>query len=80
MAIIVRLEEVLKSRGMTSKELCALIGITEANLSVLRSGKAKGIRFGTVNKICYHLDCDIGDILKFDGNLEDDDGEGSEDE
>ena len=75
MAIIVRLEEVLKSRGMTSKELCALIGITEANLSVLRSGKAKGIRFGTVNKICFHLDCDIGDILKFDGNLECDDGE-----
>ena len=73
MAIIVHLEEVLKSRGMTSKELCSLIGITEANLSVLRSGKAKGIRFGTVNKICYHLDCDIGDILKFDGNLEDDD-------
>jgi len=79
MAIIVRLEEVLKSRGMTSKELCALIGITEANLSVLRSGKAKGIRFGTVNKICYHLDCDIGDILKFDGNLEDDDGEEDDD-
>ena len=72
MAIVVRLEEVLKSRGMTSKELCALIGITEANLSILRSGKAKGIRFATVNKICYHLDCDIGDILKFDGNPEDD--------
>ena len=72
MAIVVRLEEVLKSRGMTSKELCALIGITEANLSILRSGRAKGIRFATVNKICYHLDCDIGDILKFDGNPEDD--------
>jgi len=72
MAIVVRLEEVLKSRGMTSKELCALIGITEANLSILRSGRAKGIRFATVNKICYHLQCDIGDILKFDGNPEDD--------
>ena len=72
MAIMVHLEEILKNRGMTSKELCVLIGITEANLSVLRSGKAKGIRFGTVNKICYHLGCDIGDILKFDGNLEDD--------
>lgn len=58
---------------MTSKELCALIGITEANLSILRSGKAKGIRFGTVNKICYYLQCDVGDILKFDGNLEEDD-------
>ena len=58
---------------MTSKELCALIGITEANLSILRSGKAKGVRFSTINKICYYLSCDVGDILKFDGNLEDND-------
>lgn len=70
MAILVFLEDVLKRRDMTSKELCALVGITEANLSILRSGKAKGVRFGTVNKICWHLDCDVGDILKFDGNLE----------
>ena len=70
MAIKVHLEDVLKERNMTSKELCSLIGITEANLSILRSGKAKGIRFGTVNKICYYLHCDVGDILKFDGNLE----------
>ena len=70
MAIGVHLEEILKKRGMTSKELCAQIGITEANLSILRSGKAKGIRFGTINKICYFLQCDVGDILKFDGNLE----------
>lgn len=70
MAIKVYLDEVLKARGMTSKELCALVGITEANLSILRSGKAKGVRFGTVNKICYHLGCDVGDILKFDGELE----------
>ncbi len=73
MAIITRLEEQLKSKGMTSKELCAHIGITEANLSILRSGKAKGVRFATINKICYYLGCDVGDILKFDGNLEDDD-------
>ncbi|MBR6477788.1 MAG: helix-turn-helix transcriptional regulator [Lachnospiraceae bacterium] len=75
MAIRVHLEEILKERNMTSKELCSLIGITEANLSILRSGKAKGIRFGTVNKICYYLQCDVGDILKFDGNLEEDDDE-----
>ena len=75
MAIRVYLEDILKERGMTSKELCKLVGITEANLSILRSGKAKGIRFGTVNKICYYLQCDVGDILKFDGNLEvDEDG------
>lgn len=73
MAIKVHLEDVLKERNMTSKELCGLIGITEANLSILRSGKAKGIRFVTVNKICYYLQCDVGDILKFDGNLVEDD-------
>lgn len=71
MAIKVHLEDVLKQRNMTSKELCALIGITEANLSILRSGKAKGIRFVTMNKICYYLQCEAGDILKFDGILED---------
>ena len=65
MAIQVHLEEVLKKRGMTSKELCARVGITEANLSILRSGKAKGVRFGTINKICYYLQCDVGDILSF---------------
>lgn len=70
MAIKVCLEEILKERKMTSKELCGLIGITEANLSILRSGKAKGVRFSTINKICWHLQCDVGDILQFDGNLE----------
>ncbi|MEA4914207.1 MAG: helix-turn-helix transcriptional regulator [Christensenella sp.] len=73
MAIETHLEELLKAKGMTSKELCTHIGITEANLSILRSGKAKGVRFSTVNKICFYLGCDIGDIFRFDGNLEDDD-------
>ncbi|MDD2283598.1 MAG: helix-turn-helix transcriptional regulator [Eubacteriales bacterium] len=72
MAIQVYLSEVLKERNMTSKELCALVDITEANLSILRSGKAKGVRFSTINKICYYLKCDVGDLLKFDGSLEDD--------
>jgi len=75
MAIHVHLEEVLKSRGMTSKELCAMVGITEANLSTLRSGKARGVRFSTINRICYYLKCDVGDILKFDGELEPPDDE-----
>lgn len=70
MAIQVYLEEVLKAKNMTSKELCARIGITEANLSILRSGKAKGVRFSTLNKICWHLNCKVGDILKFDGKME----------
>lgn len=75
MAIRIHLDEILRTRGITAKELCALVNITEANLSILRSGKAKGVRFGTVNKICYYLGCDVGDILKFDGHLEDDDEE-----
>lgn len=73
MGIRVCLEEVLKERGMTSKELCKLVDITEANLSVLRSGKAKGVRFHTINRICYYLQCDVGDILKFDGELGEED-------
>lgn len=76
MAITVHLDEVLKARGMTGKELCARVGITEANLSILRSGKANGVRFHTINKICYYLDCDVGDILRFDGRLEDEDEKG----
>ena len=52
MAIKVCLEEVLKARGMTSKDLCAKVGITPATLSILRSGKAKGVRFHTINRIC----------------------------
>ena len=73
MAIESHLDEVLRSRNMTSKELCKLVGITEANLSILRSGKAKGIRFHTINRICYYLQCDVGDILKFNGELNEED-------
>ena len=73
MAIQVYLDDVLKERNITAKELSILVGITEANLSILRSGKAKGVRFHTINRICYYLQCDVGDILRFDGNLEEDD-------
>ena len=69
------LDDVLRSRGMTSKELCKKVGITEANLSILRSGKAKGIRFHTINRICYYLNCDVGDILKFNGQLDEEEAE-----
>ena len=74
MAIRVYLDELLRERGMTAKELCAMVGITEANFSILRSGKARGVRFGTINRICYFLGCDVGDILKFDGKLQEDEG------
>ena len=73
MAIKINLDSVLRERKMTAKELCGLVGITEANLSILRSGRARGVRFTTINRICYYLQCDVGDILKFDGQLEPDD-------
>lgn len=75
MAIQIFLDEILKSKKIKSKDLCKKVGITEANLSILRSGKAKGIRFSTINRICYYLGCDVGDILKFDGELGEDDDE-----
>lgn len=75
MAIRVYLDEELRKKGMTAKELCVLVGITEANLSMLRSEKVKGVRFVTINRICYFLGCDVGDILKFDGNLEENEDE-----
>ena len=75
MGIETHLDEVLRSRNMTSKELCKKVGITEANLSILRSGKAKGIRFHTINRICYYLQCDVGDILKFNGELDEEEAE-----
>jgi putative transcriptional regulator len=75
MAIRIHLDEILRARQMTSKELCAMVGITEANLSILRSGKAKGVRFNTINKICHYLQCDVGELLIFDGHLEDENDE-----
>lgn len=62
--IIVNLDIILKDRGITSKELASRIGITEANLSILKTGKAKGIRFITLANICEELDCQPGDILE----------------
>ena len=70
MAIRVNLEEMLRQRGKTAKELCEQVGITEANMSLLRSGKVRGIRFGTLNRICFYLGCNVGDLLFFDGELE----------
>lgn len=65
--IQVNLDKVLRDRGMTSKELAQRVDITEANLSILKTGKAKGVRFETLNRICYILGCQVGDILEFDG-------------
>lgn len=65
MPIIVRLDTMLKINKMTAKELAKKIGITEANLSILRSGKAKAIRFSTLESICDVLNCQPGNILEY---------------
>ncbi|HEY7979348.1 MAG TPA: helix-turn-helix transcriptional regulator [Rhizomicrobium sp.] len=64
MAIIVNLDVMLARRKMRSKELAEIIGITEANLSLLKSGKVKGVRFETLDKICAALECQPGDLLE----------------
>ena len=69
MAIGIRLDERLHARRMTLTELAARIGITVANLSILKTGKAKAIRFSTLEAICRELDCQPGDLLGFDASL-----------
>ena len=63
MPVIVRLDVMLALRKMRAKDLAAEVGITEANLSLLRTGKVKGVRFDTLSRICAALDCKPGDIL-----------------
>jgi putative transcriptional regulator len=65
MAIIVNLDVMLAKRKMRSKELAEIIGITTANLSILKSGKAKAVRFSTLEAICKALECQPADILEF---------------
>jgi putative transcriptional regulator len=66
MSIVVRLDVMLALRKKRSKDLAAEVGITEANLSLLKSGKVKGIRFSTLEAICDALDCKPGDILDYE--------------
>jgi putative transcriptional regulator len=63
--IIVNLDVMLARRKMRSKELAGRIGITEQNVSLLKSGKVKGVRFETLERICEALECQPGDILEF---------------
>lgn len=65
MPIIVNLDVMLARRKMRSRELAEKIGIAEQNVSLLKSGKVKGVRFETLEKICRALDCQPGDILEF---------------
>ena len=66
MAIVVQLDELLHQRRMTLTELAARIDITMANLSILKTGKARAIRFSTLEAICAALECQPGDLLAFD--------------
>ena len=73
MPIIVRLDDVLHDRRITLTELSERIGITLANLSILKTGKARAIRFSTLDAICHALQCQPGDLLKFVPAVEADD-------
>lgn len=66
MGVIVTLDVMLARRKKRAKELAAEIGITEANLSLLRTGKVKGVRFETLARLCAALDCKPGDLLDFE--------------
>ena len=65
MPIIVNLDVMLAKRKMSSGELAERVGITQANLSILKTGKAKAVRFSTLESICGALNCQPGDILEF---------------
>ena len=64
--IVVRLDVVLAERGMTLTELADRVGVTIVNLSVLKNGRAKAVRFSTLSAICRELDCQPGDLLVYD--------------
>jgi putative transcriptional regulator len=67
MPIVVKLDDLLYERRMTLTELADRVGMTLANLSILKTGKARAIRFSTLDAICEALNCQPGDLLKFDG-------------
>ena len=67
MSIIVNVDVMMAKRKISSQELAEKIGITQANLSILKTGKAKAIRFSTLEAICQALDCLPGDILEYRG-------------
>jgi putative transcriptional regulator len=69
MPIIVNLDVMLAKRKMRSKALAEIVGITEQNISLLKSGKVRGMRFETLEAICNALDCQPGDILEFRANV-----------
>ncbi len=77
MAILVKLDDLLHARRMTLTELADQVGITLANLSILKTGKAKAVRFSTLSAICRVLACQPGDLLEFQPSQGDDDEDDS---
>ena len=75
MVLIINIDVMLAKRKIRSKELAEAIGITEQNLSILKTGKAKAIRFSTLNAICNYLACQPSDVLEFIHNEEGDETE-----
>lgn len=75
MPVRVRLDELLHRRRMTLTELSGTVGVTIANLSILKTGKARAIRFSTLDALCRALDCQPGDLLQYEEGEPDDDGE-----
>ncbi|MEM9388601.1 MAG: helix-turn-helix transcriptional regulator [Pseudomonadota bacterium] len=71
MPIRTTLDLVMTQRRITGKELAAIVGVTEQNLSLLRTGKVKGVRFSTLEKLCEALSCQPGDLLVFEAPPED---------
>jgi putative transcriptional regulator len=67
MPIILNLDVMMAKRKVKSKDLAAFVGITEQNMSLLKSGKIKGVRFSTLERICAYLECQPGDLLEFRG-------------
>jgi putative transcriptional regulator len=70
MSIVINLDVIMAKRKVSSQDLAAKIGISQANLSILKTGKAKAIRFSTLEAICKELDCQPGDILEFKNESE----------
>ncbi len=71
MPIVVDLAVIMAQRRVRSKDLAAFVGITQSNLSLLKNGRVRGVRFETLSKICQRLNCQPGDILRFEPDAED---------
>ncbi len=66
MAIVITLDVVMAKRKIRSRELAAIVGITQANLSLMKNGKIKGIKLDTVDRLCKALDCQPGDLFRYE--------------